>query len=240
MEPLQRAINDLVIGNRILAHHGVFDEYGHVSMRHPRDPSRFLLARDCPGGYVEPGDIHQFTLDGNLAVEDNRPPCTERFVHAAVYEARPDVNSVVCAGSEDVLPFGITGTRLDAVLATVGNMGSDIPVWDIDEKFGDATDLMVSDMERGRDLAQRLGSHVVVSTRGVGFVATGRTLNDAVRTSFYIPKNARVLAISLQFGPVHPISPGETRARLAIDPEGYALRRGWEYWAKEAGCERWL
>jgi ribulose-5-phosphate 4-epimerase/fuculose-1-phosphate aldolase len=240
MEPLQRAILDLVIGNRILAHLGVFDEYGHVSMRHPGDPSRFLLARACAGAFVEPQDILQFTLDGSLAIDDNRPLCSERFAHAAIYSARPDVKAVVCAASDDVLPFSITSTRLDAVLGTVGNMGSSIPVWDIAEKSGDATDLMVSDLERGRDLAQRLGSHVVVLTRGVGFVTTGRTLNDAVRSSVYIPKNARVLAVSLPFGPVHPISPGETRARLAIDPEGYALRRGWEYWAKEAGCEAWL
>ena len=135
MDPLQRAILDLVIGNRILAYLGVFDEYGHVSMRHPHDPSLFLLARDCPGAYVEPGDIQPFTLDGNLAVEDNRAPCTERFGHAAIYAARADVKSVVCAASEDMLPFGITSTRLDAVLGTVGNMGSGIPVWDIDRKI---------------------------------------------------------------------------------------------------------
>ena len=240
MEPLQRAINDLVIGNRILAHHGVFDEYGHVSMRHPRDPARFLMARDRVAAYVEPGDILEFTLDGNVAGNDDRPPHLERFVHAAIYAARPDVKSVVCASAEDLQPFGISGTRLDAVLATVGNMGSGIPVWDIADKFGDATELSISTPERARDLAQKLGSHLIVLTRGVGFVATGRTLNDAVRTSFYIPKNARVLAQSLQFGTVHPISPGETKARLAIDPEGYALRRGWEYWAKECGCERLL
>ena len=57
MDKLQRAINDLVIANRILAHHGVFDEYGHVSVRHPGDPGRFLLARDCAAAFVEPGDI---------------------------------------------------------------------------------------------------------------------------------------------------------------------------------------
>jgi ribulose-5-phosphate 4-epimerase/fuculose-1-phosphate aldolase len=240
MEPLERAINDLVIGNRILAYHGVFDEYGHVSVRHPHDPSRFLLARACAAAFVEPGDILQFTLDGNVAGEDNQPLCAERFVHAAIYEARPDVKAVVCAGSEELLPFGITNTRLDAVLGTVGNMGSGIPVWDIADRFGGDTDLSVSDMQRARDLAVTLDKHLVVLTRGVGFVATGRTLNDAVRSSVYIPKNARVLATSLQFGPVHPISPGETQARLAIDPEGHALRRGWEYWAKEAGCGPWL
>jgi hypothetical protein len=98
----------------------------------------------------------------------------------------------------------------------------------------------VSDMDRARDLAQRLGGHRVVLRRGIGFVATGRTLNDAVKTSVYIPKNARSLAQSLEFGTIRAISQGEVNARLAIDPESNAMRRGWEYWAREAGCERWL
>jgi ribulose-5-phosphate 4-epimerase/fuculose-1-phosphate aldolase len=240
MAGLQRAINDLVIANRILAHHGVFDEYGHVSMRHPDNPGRFLLARDCAAAFIEPGDILEFTVDATPVGDDNRPLCAERFLHAAIYAARPEVNSVLCAGSDDVLPFSVTPVPLRAMLGTVGDMGTYVPVWDIAEKFGDDTDLLVSNMERARDLAQRLGTYRVVLRRGVGFVTTGRTLNDAVKTSVYIPKNARTLAQSLEFGPIRPISQGEVDQRLAIDPESNAMRRGWEYWAREAGCERWL
>jgi ribulose-5-phosphate 4-epimerase/fuculose-1-phosphate aldolase len=236
----QRAINDLVIANRILAHHGVFDEYGHVSVRHPGDPGRFLLARACAAAFVEPGDILEFTLDGAPASEDNRALCSERFLHGAIYAARSDVNSVLCAGSEDVLPFSITPTPLCAIIGTVGDMGTYVPVWDIAETFGEDTDLSVSSIERARELAQRLGGHRVVLRRGVGFVTAGRTLNDAVKTSVYIPKNARALAQSLEFGAIRPISQGEVDARLAIDPESNAMRRGWEYWARQAGCERWL
>ncbi len=141
MTTLQRATSDLVIANRILAHHGVFDEYGHVSVRHPDAPDRFLLARDCAAAFVEPGDILAFTLDGAPASEDNRPLCAERFLHAAIYAARPEVNAVLCAGSEDVLPFSITPTPLCAVLGTVGDMGTHVPVWDIADKFGEDTDL---------------------------------------------------------------------------------------------------
>src|SRR5262245_11099764 len=240
MTALDRAINDLVIANRILAHHGVFDEYGHVSVRHPGDPGRFLLARDCVAAFVERGDIVEFTLEGTPTGDDNRPLCAERFLHAAIYAARPEVNSVLCAGSEDVLPFSIAPVPLRAMLGTVGDMGTYVPVWDIADNFGGDTDLAVSDMARARDLAQRLANYRVVLRRGVGFVATGRTLNDAVKTSVYIPKNARTLAQSLEFGEVTSISQGEVDQRLAIDPESNAMRRGWEYWAREAGCERWL
>jgi ribulose-5-phosphate 4-epimerase/fuculose-1-phosphate aldolase len=240
MTSLDRATNDLVIANHILAYHGVFDEYGHVSMRHSGDPGRFLLARDCAAAFVEPGDILEFSLDGTPVGDDSRPLCAERVLHAAIYAARPDVNAVLCAPSEEVLPFSITPTPLRAMLGTVGDMGTYVPVWDIADKFGEDTDLLVTSMERAHDLAQRLGGHRVVLRRGVGFVTAGRTLNDTVKMSVYIPKNARVLAQSLQFGPIRPISQGEVDQRLAIDPESNAMRRGWEYWAREAGCERWL
>jgi HCOMODA/2-hydroxy-3-carboxy-muconic semialdehyde decarboxylase len=241
MDKLQRTINDLVIANRILAHHGVFDEFGHVSARHPDDPGRYLLARDCASAAVEPGDILEFTLDSKSIADDNRPLCRERFLHGAIYAARPDVKSILFAASDDVIPFSVSATPLRPVLATVGDMGQHVPVWDIAEKFGDDTDLTVSTPERAQDLAQRLGNNRVTLIRGVGFVAIGRTINDAVRKSIYIPKNARTLAQSMEVGTdLKFISPGETDARLAIDPEGHALRRGWEYWARQAGCEKCL
>ena len=240
MDPVQRATNELVIANRILSHHGVFDEYGHISVRHPVDPGRYLLACARAPAFVVPADIVAHTLDGRPAADETRPLCTERFIHGAVYELRPDIHAALCAGSEDLLPFGITPTPLRPMIASVGDMGVHVPVWDIAEKFGKATDLQVSTLARGRDLAQCLGSNRVVLTRGVGFVATGRTLNDAVRMAVYIPRNARALAASLQIGAIKSISDGESRARLAIDPESNAMRRGWEYWAREAGCAQWL
>jgi ribulose-5-phosphate 4-epimerase/fuculose-1-phosphate aldolase len=240
MSLVDRTVNDLVIANRILTHHGILDEYGHVSARHPLDAGRFFLARACSAGVVEREDIIEFTLDGNPVASENRPLCAERFVHGAIYEARPDIHAVLCAASEDVQPFGIAPAAFRPLTGPVGDMGSRVPVWDIADKFGDGTDLAISTPERGRDLARCLGAGRVVLTRGTGFVATGRTLNDAVRLSVYIPKNARVLAASLAFGAVRSLSDGESQARLAIDPESNAMRRGWEYWARAAGCARWL
>src|SRR5262249_21169395 len=141
MQPLQRAIHDLVIANRILAHHGVFDEYGHVSARHPDDPAKFLLARSRTAAFVEPDDILEFRLDGAPVEDDNRLLCAERFLHGAIYAARPDVKSVLFAASDDVIPFSVSSTPLRPVLATVGDMGQHVPVWDIVDKFGEDTDL---------------------------------------------------------------------------------------------------
>jgi hypothetical protein len=35
-------LEDLLIANRILAHEGVVDGFGHVSIRHPHRPDRFF------------------------------------------------------------------------------------------------------------------------------------------------------------------------------------------------------
>jgi len=240
MAPSRHAKNELAVANRILARQGIFDEDGHISLRHPDDPSRFLLARALCPAFVEPDDILEFTLDGNPVAADTRALCSERFVHGAVLAARTDIHAVLFARSEDLLPFGVTQSALRPVIASVGDMGTHVAVWDIADTFGDGTDLSVSNLERGHDLALRLKSDRVVLLRGIGFVATGRSLNDVVRMSVYLPRNARTLAASTPFGKIVSLSEGETRARLAIDPESNALRRGWDYWAREAGCAHWL
>ena len=192
MEPLQRAINDLVIANRILAHHGVFDEYGHVSMRHPTDPARFLLARELLRGLVEPGDIVEFDARRRLrSTTTTGRSARERFVHAAIYEARPDVKSVVCASSEDMQPFSITGTRLDRCSAPSATWARGFRSG-TSRKNSATTPTSRFRTWSARAILRRSWARMsLVLTRGVGFVATGRTLNDAVRMSVYIPKNAR-------------------------------------------------
>jgi ribulose-5-phosphate 4-epimerase/fuculose-1-phosphate aldolase len=231
-----RAIKDLVIANRILADLGIVDAFGDISVRHPSDATRFLLARACSPGMVVAEDIIAFALDGTPVDGAPAPLPSERFIHAAIYEARPDVKAVLHASPEDLLPFGITTTPLRPVIASVGDMGLQVPVWDIAHTFGGATDLQVSNLEHGRDLAKCLGANRVALLRGQGFVVTGRTLNDVVRVSVYIPRNGHAIMAATPFGSITALSAGEIAARLALDPESNAMRRGWDYWARQAGC----
>jgi ribulose-5-phosphate 4-epimerase/fuculose-1-phosphate aldolase len=230
-------LNDLVIANRILANENVVDAYGHVSIRHPEDPKRFFLARSLAPELVEPADIMEFDLEGNALGGDKRQPYLERFIHAAVYEARPDVMSAVHAHAEDVLPFGITAARLQPVIHSGSFMGEHVPVWDIRDRFGD-TNLLVTNMPQGRDLAKTLSNHHVALMRGHGFVAAARSLIEVVRMSVYVPRNARVqLAAARLGGDIKALSGGEIAARNAgYKPYSPETWRAWEYWATRAGC----
>ena len=86
------------------------------------------------------------------------------------------------------------------VAHVASDMGSHVPVWDIDEKFGDATNLLVVNMEQGRDLAQKLGKNSVALMRGHGFAAAADGLLKLVRLSVYLPRNARILMAAIQMG----------------------------------------
>jgi HCOMODA/2-hydroxy-3-carboxy-muconic semialdehyde decarboxylase len=240
MNALDAAIRDLVVANRILANERVLDAYGHVSVRHPRNPDRYLLSCSRSPELVEDSDIMEFHLDGTPAGGDGRNPYLERFIHGAIYERRPDVHAVVHSHAEDVLPFSITAAPLTPVLHSSGIIGARVPVWDIADKFGDATTLLVVNMPQGRDLAERLADGRVVLMRGHGFAASGRSLSEVVRVAVNMPINARVLYKAMGMGEVRGLSAGEVDRRIAMNPDGPEFYRAWEYWATRAGCGHML
>jgi ribulose-5-phosphate 4-epimerase/fuculose-1-phosphate aldolase len=242
MNDLDFHIGQLVIANRILANEGVVDAYGHVSFRHPRHPERYLLACSRSPELVERGDIMEFSLDGNPVSDDGRALYLERFIHGAIYEARSDIHAVVHAHAEDVLPFTITTTSLRPVIHSGSFMGAHVPVWDIADNFGDQTNLLVTNMPQGRDLARCLGGNRVALMRGHGFAAAAPSLIEVVRMSVYVPRNARALMAAMRLGgEVKSLSQGEIAARAAgYQPYSVETWRAWEYWANRAGCGHWL
>ena len=237
MSNLDSIFRDLVIANRILATEEVVDAYGHVSIRHPDNPNHFLIARSLAPDLVTADDIVELGFDGKPVGNEKRTLYLERFVHAAIFEARPEVTAVVHAHAEDILPFGIAdATRLRPVIHSGSFVGSEVPVWDIADNFGD-TNLLVTNMEQGRDLAKCLGGNNVALMRGHGFAAAGRSLIEVVRMSVYLPRNARALLRAKQLGGrIKYLSQGEIDARnRGYSPYSTETWRAWEYWANKAG-----
>src|SRR6202020_614607 len=95
--PLDKTfIDDLVAANRTLARLGVLDAFGHVSVRDPRNPHRYLMSRSIAPESVSAADILLLDLDSQTvdAKDDGRLLYRERFIHAEIYKARPAVNPV--------------------------------------------------------------------------------------------------------------------------------------------------
>jgi len=232
MPDLDRLKEDLVTANRILADNNVLDSFGHVSIRHPDKAGHFLMARARAPMCVELGDIMEFTFDGRVVGPEPGKPYSERFIHGAILEARPDVNSVVHNHSPNIVPFSVVKAQcFCAVMHMAAPVGRDVPNWDIRDKFGDATNLLVTSMDMARDLAKALGTRTVALMRGHGCVVVGKSLREAVFTSIYTEINAQMLGKALAMGEVTYLSDGEIAA-ASKGRAGFTLERGWENWCR--------
>jgi HCOMODA/2-hydroxy-3-carboxy-muconic semialdehyde decarboxylase len=231
-----RELRRLVAANRILAHEGVVDAFGHVSVRDARNAERFWLARSRSPALVELDDLMEFDLEGAALDARGRTPYGERMIHAAVYAARADVRSVVHMHAYGVLPFTITGEPLRPVVHTASVIGAEIPVWDIRTRFG-ATDMLVRTIEQGRDFAAALAGNTCALMRGHGAVVTGASIERAVLTAIYLQVNANVLLQALPLGPPAALSPEEIARSAEAQFSPLALDRSWEYFCQRAGVD---
>ena len=233
---MDRAVlDDLAAASRILVDQGVFDAAGHVSMRHPEHPDRFLMSRSLAPQLVTAGDIMEFTLDcepldslGSLGA--SRKPFIERFLHGGIYKKRPDVMAIAHGHSAAVIPFGLVNTPMRATYHNAAFLAAGVPVFDIRDRFG-ATDIVISSAERGAALADALGDRNVLLLRAHGFVAVAPTIESAVFRAIFTEVSARVqLQAATLGGDIAALDEEEGRKADAINLA--TVGRSWELWKK--------
>jgi len=227
-----QAIEDLVDANHILFNERVLDAFGHVSVRDPERPDRFLLARNMAPALVGPADIQTFDLDGN-AIGDDRGVYLERFIHGEIYRARPDVAAVVHSHSPSVVPFSVVeAAAFRPVSHMCGFLGDGAARFEIRDFAGEKTDLLVRNGALGGALARTLGQGSVVLMRGHGSTVVGATLKQAVYRAIYTEINARLLSEALRLGSVEYLSSAEALATMTTNEA--QLERPWTLWKAAA------
>lgn len=234
--PVERdVLADLAAASRILADQGVVDAFGHVSMRHPSAPDRFLMARAVAPALVTPDDIMEFTLDSEPCEDRGRNGFLERYIHGRIFAGRPDVMAVVHSHSQSVIPFGLTGVPMRAMFHNAAFLAQGVPVFDIAEKFG-PTDMLVGNNEKGDALVQTLGDKPVVLMRAHGSVAVGPSLPMAVFRAVYTEVSAKLQVTSTILGGGGRIAALDAReGELADAVNMGAASRAWQLWKHRVG-----
>jgi len=229
MEELQ----DLVAAYRTLAAHGVIDAYGHVSLRSPRNPERYYLARSVAPELVTPEDLIEYDLDSHPMNAGGRESVNERFIHGEIYRARPEVMCVVHNHSPSVIPFSVTGVPMRALYHMASFIGEGLPNFEIrDVRKG--TDLLVKDAVLGKALAATLAKKPAALMRGHGSVVVGESLPRAVGRSIYLEQSARMqmqaIALAGPGGDITYLDDAEVRASVARQD----YYRAWPLWRAKA------
>ena len=234
--PVPRALcEDIATASRICADQGVFDAFGHLSVRHPNAPDRFLMSRSRAPALVEADDIMEFDLDGDAIDPQGRGGFLERFIHGEIFRARPDVMSIVHSHSPSVVPFSLVPNQMRAMYHNAAFIAEGVPVFDIREKYG-ATDMLIGDSDKGRALAAKLGDKPVCLMRAHGSVAVGPSLQHAVFRAVYTEVNARLQIQATIISGGAPLAALDTEeGRLADAVNLNVTGRPWELWKMRVG-----
>ncbi|AHD11869.1 class II aldolase/adducin family protein [Phaeobacter gallaeciensis] len=190
--------NDIALASRVLYAQGVLDAFGHVSVR--ASEGGFWMSRSMAPGLVTAPDVFLHDADGEITGNEVRP-FLERFIHAEIYRARPDVMGIVHSHSPSVVPFSVLQ---DVPLRPMCHMcgflhGSPVP-HDISGIAGDASDLLIRSRSMGEDLARHMGDANVVLMRGHGFTVVGRSLREAVFRAVWTERGAHLQQSAMAMG----------------------------------------
>ena len=185
---------EVALGSRILGltglAAGIRSSMGHVSLRDPDDPGRFVVkGRGYPIDVLNrmrPENMVVCDLDGRLL---DGPPgvvqCNEVMIHACALKARPDVNSVVHVHP----PFSVMLTVLDIpivplVLEGVRLVRKPLPVY--------RRTALITSAEHGRDMARALGRESAVNLLGHGVTTVGKNMEEAVSNAWQLEHQAQM------------------------------------------------
>jgi HCOMODA/2-hydroxy-3-carboxy-muconic semialdehyde decarboxylase len=228
-----QVIDDLVTANRILAHEGILDAYGHVSIRSSSNPNHYLMAKSVAPELVTAADIVEYDLDSNPVSASAPQGYMERFIHGEIYRARPEVAAVVHSHSPSVIPFSVSSVPLRPVYHMAAFLVGGVPVWDsVTANDPEAAGILVRNNALGASLAATLGKKPVVLMRGHGSVVVSRGLKVSVKNAIILEENARLQTAAIALGgTIKYIAPEEA---MAMARGGGDLDRAWDYWKQRA------
>ncbi|MCH8847548.1 MAG: class II aldolase/adducin family protein [Chloroflexi bacterium] len=185
---------EVAIATRILAATGlatgVTAGLGHVSMRVPNEPDKFVVKGR---GYEIDSlaemqyddmilcDMEGYKIDGPA----RSTQCSEVKIHACILRERPDVMSVVHVHPRNVILM----TVLEETLVPMCQEGADLVRTPLPLYPHTRT---VWSEEEGMELVEVLGDAKAVLMQGHGATMTGRSTSDAVISMLQLEEQARM------------------------------------------------
>ncbi|HZR98336.1 MAG TPA: class II aldolase/adducin family protein [Chloroflexota bacterium] len=175
----------LATGTRILYEHGLVDAFGHLSVRLP-GTDRFLINPRQSPALLRPETVLTMTFDGEV-VEGTMRANSEWHIHASIYRARPDVQSVVHAHTDMSIIFSMSPVGLRPIFGNMSpQFGAEpLPVYPYPR--------LITDRAKGDRLTQTLGDRTAVLLRGHGCAVTGGAIPQTVIRLIELERNGRFL-----------------------------------------------
>ena len=207
---VSEAQSQLVLANRVLANENIFDFLGHVSVRHPERRDVFFISRSCSPEQVTLDDLLEVDFDGRVITPTRERPYGERFIHAAIYHARKDVNCVIHAHPKELVVLSVVDMPFKMILHSSAIFHRGLPLYDdYDLTSPESHGMIVRTLEEATRVAQTLGTCTGMLMRGHGCCVVGESIPHAVQAAIVLRDNVAMQLAAQQFGPIKCIDPVE-------------------------------
>jgi L-ribulose-5-phosphate 4-epimerase len=193
---LEELKTKVALGNRIMFHQGLADYHGHVSARIPGTRKFFIKPVLAPLGEISSKDIILVDIDEYMEVcEENyakagnqraitklKNPPRETMIHAAIYAARADVNSVVHTHQSLATAFSVAGTPILPIYNQAAVFAPETPIF--------PSPRLIYTIQDGKEVCQTLGDRMAMLLKGHGVIVCGDSLEYATVHAIYLERTA--------------------------------------------------
>jgi L-ribulose-5-phosphate 4-epimerase len=203
VEELKRKV---ALGNRVLFHQGLADYHGHLSARIPGTRKFLIKPVLAPLGTIASRDIITVDIDEYKAVcEQNmakaggkrqvtklKAPPRETMIHAAIYEARPDVNSVAHTHQPLATAFSVAGVPILPIYNQAAPFAPETPIF--------PSPRLIYTVQDGVDICATLKDRMAMLLQGHGIVVVGDSLEYAAVHAIYLERAAYMQWVASSVG----------------------------------------
>jgi L-fuculose-phosphate aldolase len=192
---------------------------GHISVRLPEDPSRFLMKAHSIGlDEITMDNILTIDLDGKV-VAGAAKRHSEVYIHSEIFKARTDVACVLHTHPAYSIALSASGRPLKAYSQPGALFHDSVGLYD------DTINLIRSP-ELGAGVARALGPRRAVLLKNHGVVVTGATIEELVISTIMLENAAMIQMITEAAGTPAPEFPLADIQKLKHDlgrPEQFVV-----------------
>ena len=245
----------LLTANHILDYFSLVTGYGHISVRNPLTNNTFVFSPNtAPSNILDASSFVEFHISNGSALNGyTSSPLSELWIHQAILQRYPSVNSVVHSHSRAVLPFANSNIALRPLFnleAFLGGMdGEGVPVFDIADFYSPNSthNILVNTARLGANLANTFSTPAhnvsktntspdfpVVLQTSHGFVAVGGRIEEATWRAWGTQDAAEILREGLSVagnggGEIRYMDEVEMRDSRSL-ADGGGWQRDWDVW----------
>ena len=212
---------DIVAASHILHGQGIAAAFGHVSARIPGTDTFIFPPRMSPA-LVRKNNLLVLDVDGNQLFGDGRPN-TEFWIHARIYKARPDVQSVCHVHPPSCVVLGSLGETIRPLHASGAIFRNDVQVFD--------AITLIRTRELGDQVAATLGRHGAMLLRGHGVNVADKDVRRVCVMTLWMEEAANYQLRAMSAGKPRYFTEEELAVIYPQVSREEVLDRAWEYFS---------